>query len=188
MKPLTLDIPLQFETERLVLRRPELKDVDVIHGSALAAMPALAEWMPWAELDMPRSVADEWVREVLGRWYGRTELAYMILRDGRHIGNTSVFALDWDVPRGEIGYWLRNDARGQGLMTEALAGFRDLLAERLGFQRVDLRIEEPNAPSRAVAERAGFTCEATMRRYGKFADGRFQHMCMYAWTLQESDR
>ena len=41
--------------------------------------------------------------------------------DGKDlIGTTSLHAIDWDIPKGEIGYWINTKYSGNGYMMEAV--------------------------------------------------------------------
>ncbi len=76
---------------------------------------------------------------------------------------------DWSsTDVAQFGYWLTADARGRGFATRAVTLMTGWLFE-LGAARVFLTIESDNAGSAAVARRAGFTYEGTLR-----ADGVWQ--------------
>ena len=64
----------------------------------------------------------------------------------------------------QFGYWLAAGARGRGLATRAVTLMTGWLFE-LGAARVFLTIQSENAASAAVARRAGFTYEGTLRAY-----------------------
>lgn len=64
----------------------------------------------------------------------------------------------------QFGYWLAPGARGRGLATRAVTLMTSWLFE-LGAARVHLTIQSENIASAAVALRAGFTCEGTLRAY-----------------------
>jgi RimJ/RimL family protein N-acetyltransferase len=88
----------------------------------------------------------------------------------------------------QFGYWLAADARGRGLATRAVTLMTGWLFE-LGAARVFLMIQSENAASAAVARRAGFTREGTLRAYGVW-QGRRQDVDVFAvlpdeWTGQE---
>ena len=68
----------------------------------------------------------------------------------------------------QFGYWLAAGARGRGLATRAVTLMTAWLFE-LGAARVFLTIQSENAASAAVARRAGFSFEGTLR-----ADGVWQ--------------
>jgi RimJ/RimL family protein N-acetyltransferase len=63
----------------------------------------------------------------------------------------------------EIGYWLRADARGRGVMTRALALISAWALGRDGVARLQLRADVENTSSRRVAEKAGFKPEGILR-------------------------
>ena len=65
----------------------------------------------------------------------------------------------------QFGYWLAAGARGRGFATRAVTLMTGWLFE-LGAARVFLTIQSDNAASAAVARRAGFTYEGTLRSDG----------------------
>jgi RimJ/RimL family protein N-acetyltransferase len=88
------------------------------------------------------------------------------------IGSISLMRLDSDNRRGEVGYWLAREARGQGHATRAVGLICDWGAAELGLERIDLLAATENEPSQRVAERSGFTREATLRAYMRGKDGQ----------------
>jgi ribosomal-protein-serine acetyltransferase len=83
----------------------------------------------------------------------------------RLLGSIALMHLDWEHRRGDVGYWMAREARGQGHATRAVRlicrwGFREL-----GLERIGLRAAVGNPGSQAVAERAGFAREAVQRAY-----------------------
>ncbi|MGL5856848.1 MAG: GNAT family N-acetyltransferase, partial [Angustibacter sp.] len=78
------------------------------------------------------------------------------------LASVAVMHLDGPEPEPEIGYWAHPDARGRGVMTDAvrLAARHALICAAdggLGQHRVTLRVARGNTASRRVAEQAGFT-------------------------------
>jgi RimJ/RimL family protein N-acetyltransferase len=65
----------------------------------------------------------------------------------------------------QIGYWLAPHARGRGFATRAVKLMTSWLFE-LGAARVFLNVVTENARSAAVARRAGFAYEGTLRSHG----------------------
>lgn len=63
----------------------------------------------------------------------------------------------------EVGYWASKEHRGHGYITEATVTAARWAFTRLSVDRVEWRAEVGNHASRAVAERAGFTIEGTLR-------------------------
>lgn len=68
-----------------------------------------------------------------------------------------------------VGYGLAPDALGQGYMTEALKAIVEIGFNELKLHRVEVNVMPRNAPSLAVAERAGFQREGVSPRYLQIA-------------------
>jgi ribosomal-protein-serine acetyltransferase len=62
-----------------------------------------------------------------------------------------------------LGYWLDGEYEGKGMATAACRALAVHLFDDLGVHRIEIRCEPDNLRSIAVAERAGFTREATLR-------------------------
>ena len=104
--------------------------------------------------------------------------------DGRLLGSISLLRFSWTHARGEVGYWLGRDARGQGHATRAVRlicawGFRALRLER-----IDLMAATANPASQHVAQRAGFTREAVLRSYMR---GTFERHDMVMFGLLKGE-
>ncbi|MFG2604227.1 GNAT family N-acetyltransferase [Streptomyces sp. NPDC048514] len=63
----------------------------------------------------------------------------------------------------EIGFWAAKEHRGHGYVTEATTTACRWIFTEIGVDRIEWRAEVGNHASRAVAERAGFTLEGTLR-------------------------
>jgi RimJ/RimL family protein N-acetyltransferase len=151
---------------------------------------------PWRDSDLLALVAacqdpeiSRWTR--VPRPYGETDArAYLLQRydmtftgqaapfaivdagTGVLLGSISLLRIEWPHQRAEVGYWLAPEGRGAGHATRAVRlicawGFRTL---ELG--RIDLLAATRNAPSQAVAQRAGFTREAVLRSYMRGPTGQ----------------
>ncbi len=82
---------------------------------------------------------------------------------GPLIGTLSLFNLSWPNRRGEIGYALRREYWGRGLMHEALRCFMDYLFNALALHRLEADIDPRNAASARSVERLGFQREGLLR-------------------------
>ncbi|WP_245985243.1 GNAT family N-acetyltransferase [Streptomyces tateyamensis] len=155
--------PAVLETDRLLLRPPGPADVAPIFE--ICQDPEIQRWTvvpsPYRQADAEFFVhtlaADGWrtgrypswcvIEKATGALVGTQSLA--------HRGPGSA----------EVGYWAAPAARGKGFTIEALrAVCRWGVAER-GLRRLEWTAYVGNEPSRALARRAGFTMEGTLRSY-----------------------
>ncbi len=83
----------------------------------------------------------------------------------------------------EVGYWTHPDARGHGLMTEAVGllaqhAFASADASGLELHRLFVRIAAANSGSLQVALRNGFVHTGSERRSEILGDGSYTDMVL----------
>jgi len=117
----------------------------------------------------------------LNGWAKENVLNLLMVTSDTHeiIGATGYPRLDWNVPRFEIGYWCRSDRTGRGYVSEATWALARHAFESLAANRVELRMDEKNRRSWAVAERLGFRHEATLRNEVRARDGSLRDTRIY---------
>ncbi|HEY3521768.1 MAG TPA: GNAT family protein [Rhodanobacteraceae bacterium] len=80
------------------------------------------------------------------------------------IGTVTLFKLDRDHRRAEIGYVLSTALWGKGLAGEALRLVLHHAFDALQLERIEADTDPRNAPSRRMLERLGFVQEGTLRK------------------------
>jgi RimJ/RimL family protein N-acetyltransferase len=119
--------------------------------------PEIARWLDQVPQPYRRQDALAYIGGI-----GENAFAVTDAQRGRVLGSIGVrFSEEGDV--GEIGYWLRADARGGGMTTRALALLARWALAREGVARVHLRADPENAASCRVAEKVGFQREGVLR-------------------------
>jgi ribosomal-protein-serine acetyltransferase len=189
IEPLLLDIPEKIPTPRLRLVVPGPGDGARIYPAVKESLEQLKPWMPWATDQYSGRDAEIWCRKARGQFHLREQTQYMILdcASGEHLGNVGMFKFRWDVRAGEIGYWLRSDRTGRGLMTEAVVTLRDYFVNQHRFRRIELRCDDRNTRSARVAERGGFTLEGIVRSDCMGTDGDVRNTRIYAFIPPPPD-
>jgi RimJ/RimL family protein N-acetyltransferase len=185
MNPALIDFPSEFTTARLRLRAPQAGDGAAVNTAIRESHAELQPWMPWARMLPSPADSEAFIRERAAQFALRTDLVFQIFlrSSGEFIGATGLHRMDWEVPRFEIGYWLRTSRSGQGYMSEAVRGLTDFAATRLGARRLEIRMDHDNAASRRVAERSGYPLEAILHNDRRNLDGEVVHSCIYALTF-----
>lgn len=155
----------RITTPRLVLRCWQPRDAPLLEEAIRSSLPELRPWMPWA-LAHPLPVED--LAASLGGFRddflaGR-EWVYGIFEpdERRVLGGSGLHRRSGGPGVLEIGYWLRTDATGRGLVTEATAALTRLAFHVHGADRVEIRCDPRNERSAAVPRRLGFTLLATL--------------------------
>lgn len=147
----------QLAHDGVRLRRWRLADAAALYAAVAGSLDHLAPWMAWAQEGYDRADAAEFLAQCDRAWRSGEAYNYAILApdDGVVAGSCGLLARAG--PGGlEIGYWLRRDYTGRGLVTRATAG---LVAEafRIGAGWVEIQHDAANLRSAGVPERLGFT-------------------------------
>jgi len=154
-------------TPRLVLRPFHRRDADALVQAVWASLPELSRWLPWPHPRYGRSDALRFIRDSMGAWQdGRAhDLSIHTHTDATtHLGNISVWPTSRREQTGEVGYWIRSDATGQGIATEAAARVLQVAFHEMALHRVVLRVAVGNRASERVAEKLGFVHEGVLRK------------------------
>ena len=174
VNPLLLDFPEEIETERLLIRMPRPGDGPALNAAVNASLDHLRPWMPWATHIPTVDESETLVRQGMARWLARQDLWLMIVRkrDGKWLGGSGLHRINWDVPRVEIGYWIRPDEEGHGYVSEAVQAIAAFAFDKLGAERVEIRCDARNRRSAAVAQRCGFRLEGRLRHHARDTAGQ----------------
>lgn len=139
----------------------------------------LREWLPW--VDGVREVAG--ISAFLGfvrERAARGESLELAIEHGGELAGVSGFRmLDAENRAAEIGYWLREDFGGRGIMMSCCRALVRHGFESLGLNRISLAAAVENRRSRRVAERLGFQLEG-IRREGEWLYDHFVDLAVYS--------
>lgn len=184
-KPILLDLPDGFETERLIVRPPRLGDGDAVHAGIEASRAELLPYMPWAK--QTREETEVWLRGAVANWIRRETLPLLIWRktDGAFIGGAGFHTINWDVPAMEMGYWQVTQYVGNGYITEAVRGEVAFARQYIGVLRLEIWCDVRNVRSAAVAERVGFTRHTHVVNDFRDSDGRLADVYGHCRTWTE---
>lgn len=160
---------LIIETERLIIRPPKLGDALPLNKAINESLEELQRWMPWA-LDPSLKTTEAFIARGIEYWQESKpkELPMIVeLKNSGAVISASGFyeKSDFDIPMFETGYWIDKKYAGNGYITEAVIAVSRLAFEYFRAVRVQICAQKENIKSIAVAKRAGFIKEATLKNY-----------------------
>ena len=151
---------LLLSTARLTLRLLREDDAEALF--AIYSDPVVMRYWaspPWKSIEEARDLI---ARDQLpGREYLRLGLERR--EDGRLIGQCSLFNLNQQCQRAELGYSLAQSAWGGGYAQEAVSAVLTHAFGKLNLNRVEADIDPRNTASAKLLERLGFTREGLLR-------------------------
>ncbi|GAK04005.1 acetyltransferase, GNAT family [Geomicrobium sp. JCM 19037] len=189
LNPLLLDFPQQFETDRLLLRLPLPGDGEAVYDAIRASKSELKRWLPFAQKECTLEDVELDLREAHINFLKREDLRFLLFRKdtSRLVGVSGLHRIDWAVRKFEIGYWVDTRQRGQGYISEAVAGITQFAFDQLRARRVEIRCDRINQRSRAIPEKAGFMLEGILRNddTAAFDPREMRDTCVYAKISKE---
>jgi ribosomal-protein-serine acetyltransferase len=173
-----------LEGPRVVIRPYSADDAEILHQAIAESRDQLLPWLPWADGHRTIDETRDFIARAEANWrLGEDANVGVFLRDGLAVlGGIGLHPRNWEVPSYEIGYWLRTSAEGHGYISEAAALLTNLAAMRLGANRVEIRCDERNVRSAAVAERLGFVREGLLRNQARTPTGGLRATLVFALT------
>jgi RimJ/RimL family protein N-acetyltransferase len=161
-----MKVPLALETERLLLRKPTIRDAQAIF-ERYAGDPVVTRYMSWPT---HRTVADThaflaWSEADWELWPAGSFLIYSRNTNGLLLGGTG---LTFRTPVLAVtGYVLAQDAWGQGFATESLMAMIEL-ARQAGVLRLEAGCHVEHRVSAHVLEKCGFHCKGISAAHTEF--------------------
>ena len=130
----------------------------------------------WTEVPSPYTEehAHGWIAEAERAWAGGGgELSLLVVDPGTdELLGAIGLRVDDRSGVGEVGYWVRREARGRGVASRATRLLSVWAFAAFGLSRLELYAAVENLPSCRVAERAGFLREGVLRSRIAGKDGR----------------
>jgi [ribosomal protein S5]-alanine N-acetyltransferase len=158
----------QIETQRLLLRKPLIEDVDSIF-SRYASDPTVTRYMSWP---MHRSVADTkaflaWSDADWAQWPAGSYLVFERDPQGRLLGGTGLSFVS--LEQAITGYVFARDAWGFGFATESMQAMV-ALARSLGVRRLEAVCHVDHRASARVLEKCGFVSDGVVPAHTEFVN------------------
>jgi ribosomal-protein-alanine N-acetyltransferase len=148
-----------LETDRLLLRRIDPSDADVI--LALRGNPELMKYIP-RPLAKTKEDALAFIEMIDTNWETNTAITWSITlkEDSTTIGNIGYYRIQPENHRAEIGYMALAEYHGKGYVTEAIQALLRYGFEQMQLHSVEAVIDPNNIASERVLQKNGFVKEA----------------------------
>lgn len=168
----------ELETERLVLRRTVLHDVNELF--ALRSDPSVMKYIPRPLAVTPEEAAEH-IR-MTDEKMGCNELinwAISLKGQPQMIGTIGYYHIKPQHFRAEIGYMLLPEFQGNGYITEAVTKVLDYGFRSMKLHSVEAVIDPENEASAGVLLKCGFVKEAHFKE-NEFYNGSFLDSAVYS--------
>lgn len=171
----------ELRGERVRVRPYRESDAEALHDAIDESRDHVRPWLPFADQHQTVDETRDWIIRTTAAWLLRESLECSVwdAATGRYLGGLGLHPHNWELGYFEIGYWLRASAQGHGYIGEAVKLVGDYVFTSLGARRLEIRCDSRNRRSAGVAERLGFTREASLRNERRAPDGSLRTTLIY---------
>lgn len=152
-----------LKTPRLTLRPLTAGDSEAVYKMIAASRDSFARWFGWARASTLDAVKDYVQQAEEAMTMGNAWHYVALTRQGSLIARVGLTGIDPVNFSAELGYMLRTDFEGKGLMTEAAHRFLTYAFGAGGLHRIEAFADVENEASRQVLTRLGFQPEGVVR-------------------------
>jgi ribosomal-protein-serine acetyltransferase len=177
--------PIKIDN-RITLRSPDPAYAEALMRIVTEQNTYLLPWLPWVKKTGNSKDLRRMLRNFEAFNQGGQQFTTFIFFDHLLAGSIGLMRIDRTHRRGEIGYWLRQELQGRGIITRCCRWLIPYAFDQLLLHRLEIRVPSHNERSLAIPQRLGFRHEGTLRQYLQL-DGRFHDMEVFG-LLKEDGR
>ena len=160
-EPIRLTLATEHPDLQLVL--PQKLDASEMFSIIDSDRDRLGHWLLFVDRTHAPADVEAWFRLVWQGFCSGSGVGVLMIAKGQVVGSVGVVGVTPANKCGEIGFWIHRDFEGRGYITAAVKAVEQWAWQHLDLVRLQLRIEDGNDRSMAVAERCGFSREGLLR-------------------------
>ena len=158
------------------LRRLHPEDAADIFRSIDTQRRHLGRWLPFVA---ETHCVEQSEAVVAGMLADTTNPVYTIRNGEAFAGLIGFKSADAEKHSIEIGYWLREEQQGKGVMTAAVRALCETAFTQMGMRRIEIRCGVGNLPSNRIPQRLGFLHSHVEQRGEELSDGEWIDLNVY---------
>lgn len=125
----------------------------------------LEQYLPWVKNIQKEWHANGFLKEAMLLNKGKQRLTTLIIYKEQLAGTVSLLKINHSDKRAEMGYWMREDLQGKGIMTKCCRRLVQYAFKGLNLNRLEMRIVTDNENSCRIPIRLHFLEEGRLRAY-----------------------
>jgi RimJ/RimL family protein N-acetyltransferase len=155
----------QLYADGLLLRPFEDADAASFAAAVRESAEGMRRWMPWSSVDYRVEQALAWFQACRDGWAAGTACEYGIFDQNTAalVGGAGLNKIQYDPRFCNLGYWVRQSCRGQGVAPRVVQALSVQAFGPLGLHRVEIVVAVGNLASERVAVKAGALREGVAR-------------------------
>lgn len=134
-----------------------------------------------------KEIAEFFVRKKIASWILQEEYNFGVWEKdtAKLIGFIRIFNIDWNLPKGEVDFFIDRGYTQMGTMTEVLRAITDFGFKQLKLEKLKLAISIDNQAAQRLARKCHYRREGDLRSEMKKENGEIIDVMVFGLTKTE---
>jgi ribosomal-protein-serine acetyltransferase len=146
------------------LRLLQMADAPILFDTIQQHRKELRRYLPWVDHTSMVKHSEQFIQHMTRKAYNQEALAFGIWYADQFLGIIDIHSWDHSYLCAEIGYWIRPDWQGKGLVLESTQALLQYCFEKLRLNKIAIRFVLDNKRSAQIPIRLGFFKEGIIRK------------------------
>ncbi|KGR82102.1 GNAT family N-acetyltransferase [Lysinibacillus odysseyi] len=144
----------------------------------------LRQWLLWVDKRTSAEDFEPIIPIWLNNYADNNGFDAGIRYKGKLVGMIALHYIDWKNKATSIGYFLAEDAQGNGIITRSVKALINYLFEILSLHRIEIQCAKNNTKSIAIPVKLGFA-EEGIKRDGQWLYDHFEDIVTYSYLKRD---
>ena len=171
--------------EKISLRQLQPADAPVLYRRLDSSRKALRRFLPWVDYNTNEEHSLKFIEMMIRKAEEQEAIAFGIWSEGQLCGVVDLHCWDHLLQKIEIGYWLGESFRGQGIAINCCRRLIKFAFEELKLHKIEIRFALENDRSARIPIKLGFAKEGILRHnaklHGQYVDMVVMGMLRTDW-------
>jgi ribosomal-protein-serine acetyltransferase len=159
----------------LLLRSLQPDDAPALFKAVDESRHHLRPWLRWVDATTKQEHILQFILRTQQQLHNQTALELGLVHNREIIGGIGMHDWDHTLKKAQLGYWIRKEYEGKGIVHKCLTRFIDVLFEKPGLNKIEIHFMPSNKRSASIASRLGFKVEGVIRQ-SYFMNGRLEDL------------
>jgi len=181
-----LSLPKEINTPRLTLRRFRAGEGQAYFDLLQKNKAFLHDFPTTVRNNQSAIDSEKYLQKCIAQWYLQEVYFFAVCEKNsdKIIGMLRVFKINWKFPSAEIAYFLDDDYKRRGYISEGFQHLIPFCFDQLKMNKLRLITNITNKASQGVALKCGFEREGIHKSDFKIVDGSFIDVVSFGLTRE----
>lgn len=171
--------------ENICLKFIEMSDALDVFGAIDSQRDYLGRWLPFVEFTQDVSDTEKYIESIVNAPLEKLVFVFVIHLFSEFVGLIGLKDTDCANKKTEIGYWLKEEFQGKGIITKSVNKLCEFAFTELEINRIQIKCAVGNILNKNIPKRLGFVFEGIEREGELLSSGIYTDLEVYSKLKSE---